>query len=163
MNVFFLDKDPAECAKGHYDTHVVKMILESAQLLSTAHHLCGDGGPYKVTHQNHPSAVWVRQSVAHYSWLYILMLELGKEYTHRFSKEHKTIREHKDSLFFTPRDIKALGWQDPPLAMPEHCQLDSAVESYRNYYLTEKINLMKYTKRNAPWWMQKQIATIPSI
>jgi hypothetical protein len=47
--------------------------------------------------------------------------------------------------------------------MPEHCQLDSAVESYRNYYLTEKINLMKYTKRNAPWWMQKQIATIPSI
>jgi len=163
MNIFYLDRNQTECAKAHYDTHVVKMILESAQLLSTAHHLLGGIGPYKKTHDNHPSAVWVRSNVSHYMWLYILMEELGKEYTHRFGKVHKTILDHSESLAIFPRDIKAGKWQEPPLAMPEHCRLDNAVEAYRNYYLTEKINLMRYTNRDAPWWLQKKIATIPSI
>ena len=163
MNIFYLDKNQTECAKAHYDAHVVKMILESAQLLSTAHHIVGEGGPYKKTHDNHPSAVWVRSSIKHYMWLYILMEELGKEYTHRFGKIHKTILDHSESLAIFPRDIKAGEWQEPPLAMPEHCRLDNAVEAYRNYYLTEKINLMRYTNRDAPWWLQKKIATIPSI
>jgi len=163
MNIFYLDRNQTECAKAHYDTHVVKMILESAQLLSTAHHLLGGIGPYKKTDDNHPSAVWVRSNVSHYMWLYILMEELGKEYTHRFGKIHKTILDHSESLAIFPRDIKAGEWQEPPLAMPEHCRLDNAVEAYRNYYLTEKINLMRYTNRDAPWWLQKKIATIPSI
>ena len=163
MNIFFLDRNQTECAKAHYDTHVVKMILESAQLLSTAHHLIGAGGPYKKTHDNHPSAIWVRSNVKHYMWLYILMEELGKEYTHRFGKVHKTILDHSDALACFPRDIKAGEWQDPPLAMPDHCKVGDAVESYRNYYLTEKLDLMKYTKRDAPSWMQKQIDTIPCI
>ena len=163
MNIFYLDKNQTECAKAHYDTHVVKMILESAQLLSTAHHLLGGIGPYKKTHDNHPSAVWVRNNVSHYMWLYILMEELGKEYTHRFGKVHKTILDHSDALSEFPTNIKTVEWQDPPLAMPEHCQTTDAVEAYRNYYLTEKINLMRYTNRDAPWWLQKKIATIPCI
>ena len=163
MNIFVLDWDVEKCAKEHVDKHVVKMILESAQLLSTAHHLVGEGGPYKKTHDNHPSAVWVRSNIKHYMWLYILMEELGKEYTHRFGKVHKTILDHSDTLACFPSDIKAGEWQDPPLAMPDHCKVGDAVESYRNYYLTEKLNLMKYTKRDAPQWMQKQIDTIPCI
>jgi hypothetical protein len=163
MNVFFLDRDPEKCAIAHYDTHVVKMILESAQLLSTAHHLCGSGGPYKVTHQNHPSAVWARATVNHYSWLYCLMIRLGNEYTHRFGKEHKTIRDHRDTLFETPSAIKALGWQDPPQAMPEHCQNEDAVTAYRNYYTTEKLNLMKYTNRETPLWLANKIGTTVSM
>lgn len=159
MNVFFLDRDPHKCAVAHYDTHVVKMILESAQLLSTAHHLCGDGGPYKVTHQNHPSAIWARSTVNHYSWLFCLMVRLGHEYTHRFGKVHKTIRDHQEFLIQTPRDIKALGWQDPPQAMPEHCQNPDAVTAYRNYYTTEKLGLMKYTNRETPLWLINKIDT----
>lgn len=163
MNIFFLDRNQTKCAEYHYDTHVVKMILESAQLLSTAHHLAGDGGPYKKTHDNHPSAVWVRSSVHHYFWLYNLMIELGKEYTHRFGKVHKTIADHEQTLSYFPRYIKAGEWQDPPQAMPDYCRKDDPVEAYRQYYLTEKIDLMKYTNRDAPSWIQKQIAMIPCI
>jgi len=81
MNIFYLDKDPRICAENHCDKHCVKMILEYAQLLSTAHRVL-DGDPnqelpdgrqdvlYKATHVNHPSAVWVRQNEANYKWLY---------------------------------------------------------------------------------------------
>lgn len=159
MNIFYLDHDPTLCAQYHYDTHVIKMILESAQLLSTAHHLCGNGGPYKLTHQNHPSAVWVRESVAHYAWLYALMLSLGKEYTHRFGKIHKTINDHAETLWLTPKSIPMVGWKEPPLAMPDHCRVGSAIDSYRLYYTTEKLNLMKYTNRETPQWILKKLGT----
>lgn len=162
MNIFFLDRHPSLCAEYHYDKHVVKMILESAQLLSTAHHLSDSVGPYKVTHANHPSAIWARSSVNHYSWLYCLMLSLGREYQHRYGKVHKTIRDHGDTLWETPRAIKAQGWQDPPQAMPEHCQNPDAVTAYRNYYATEKINLLSYTKRETPLWLTNKIATTVS-
>ena len=153
MNIFYLDPDPRRCAEYHYDTHVVKMILESAQLLSTAHHLCGEGGPYKLTHQNHPSAIWTRSSIAHYNWLYCLMLELGKEYTHRFGRIHKTIKDHADTLLVTPKGLQLNGWIQPPQAMPEHCRDSDSIIAYRKYYTTEKSNLMKYTNREAPKWM----------
>lgn len=164
MNIFYLDHRTKECAQYHYDTHVVKMILESAQLLSTAHHLCGEGGPYKVTHQNHPSAIWVRQSPNHYSWLYALMIDLGKEYTHRYGKVHKTIENHAQTLWKTPSAIKALGdaWQEPPQAMPDDCKHASAIEAYRKYYTTHKRNLLKYTNREIPKWIQNGLDTTVS-
>lgn len=160
MNIFYLDPNPVSCAEYHYDTHVVKMILESAQLLSTAHHLCGEGGPYKLTHQNHPSAIWTRENSNHYSWLYCLMLALGKEYEYRYGRIHKTIKDHADTLWKAPSALKAGKWQDPPLAMPDHCKKETVVESYRNYYLTEKLNLMKYTKREIPQWIRSKVNMI---
>lgn len=163
MNIFFLDRNQTKCAEYHYDTHVVKMILESAQLLSTAHHLAGNGGPYKKTHDNHPSAVWVRDSVSHYVWLYNLMIELGKEYTHRFGKTHKTIADHAQTLSYFPRYIKADGWRDPPQAMPEHCQHEDTVLAYRNYYTTEKLNLMRYSNRETPQWILNKLDTTVSM
>ena len=95
MNIFYLDHDVNKCAEMHNDKHVVKMILEYAQLLSTAHRVCDgtildtfsktgrrkkvwaladnrDTILYSATHINHPSAVWVRQSSANYGWLYQL-------------------------------------------------------------------------------------------
>lgn len=162
MNVFYLDPSPVLCAQYHYDKHVVKMILESAQLLSTAHHLCGKGGPYKVTHQNHPSAIWARSSLNHYSWLYCLMMALGREYNYRYGKVHKTIADHADTLWESPSDIKAQGWQDPPQAMPEHCQRDDTVDAYRNYYTTEKLGLLSYTNRETPQWILNKLATTVS-
>ena len=92
MNIFYLDKCPVKAASFQYNKHVVKMILESAQMLCTAHHLLGNTNvPYKPTHKNHPSAVWVRQNAKHYQWLYNHMLALGNEYTKRYNKIHKTM------------------------------------------------------------------------
>ena len=96
MNIFYLHNDPQVCAAYHCDKHVVKMILEYAQLLSTAHHEL-DGVPsiecYKKTHVNHPSAVWARQSKRHYRWLYRLLSHTCREYTKRYRKIHATERK----------------------------------------------------------------------
>ena len=80
MNVFYLDKDPVLAASYHCDKHCVKMIVESAQLLSTAHRLLDEDDAhsnlYKVAHKNHPSTIWVRSSLENYTWLYAV------SYTH---------------------------------------------------------------------------------
>ena len=119
MNIFFLDPDPDTCAQLHCDKHNVKMILEYAQLLSTAHHvLDGDDAPpgiYKVTHRNHPSAVWVRESMQHYRWLHKLLDACCLDYTRRYQRTHKV---EKSGLLFTlapaPRNLDNHGWTDPP-------------------------------------------------
>ena len=102
MNIFYLHHDPVICARQHNDRHVSKMIVETAQLLSTAHHEL-DGKPsifcYKRAHWNHPSAVWCRENTQNYLWLHSLLVELCVEYTYRFSdtlertKIHKTERD----------------------------------------------------------------------
>ena len=108
MNIFYLDSDPVKAAKVQYNKHVVKMILESAQMLCTAHHLLdpcnSDDIPYKIAHKNHPSTIWVRQSASHYLWLYHHMIALGEEYTRRYNKTHLTITNVKMFLL----DIQAV-------------------------------------------------------
>ena len=93
MNIFYLHSDPVTCAEWHCDKHVVKMILEYAQLLSTAHHEV-DGTPsincYKSTHRNHPSAIWARTNRKNYRWLWRLLDATATEYTHRYGKVHAT-------------------------------------------------------------------------
>jgi len=89
MNIFYLNSDPVVAAEKQYNKHVVKMILESAQLLCSAHHMLDSeiDVPYKLTHKNHPSAVWTRTSLQNYAWLYYHMLALGDEYTKRYGKK----------------------------------------------------------------------------
>ena len=92
MNIFVLSLCPKQCAKFTNDKHVVKMILESAQMLCTTHHLCcinPDSNIYKIAHKNHPCTIWTRETKANYSWLYLLFRELCKEYTYRYLKIHK--------------------------------------------------------------------------
>ncbi len=148
MNIFYLHEDPDKAAQYQYNKHVVKMILESAQLLCTAHHLLcpeeSDLIPYKATHKNHPSAVWVRQSASNYAWLYFHMLALGKEYTKRYGKKHLTITKCEDILSTTPGGIFNTGFTEPPQCMPDEYKADSAIRGYWNYYLGEK-----HTVRNA--------------
>lgn len=159
MNIFVLDRNPEIAARFHCDKHVVKMILESAQLLSTAHHvLGGNGAVYKKTHENHPCALWVREGADNYYWLFSLMLFLGQEYTFRFGKVHKTISDHLKTLSELP-----FSWQLPVgrrkdfvLAMPDDCKIeDDPVASYRKYYIEHKSNLLNYTKREKPEWIQR--------
>jgi hypothetical protein len=92
MNIFYLDRDPVIAAQMMCDKHVVKMILESAQMLSTAHRvLDGDEyankmGLYKLAHKNHPSTIWVRTSSENYRWLFNHYDALMQEYTYRYDK-----------------------------------------------------------------------------
>ena len=160
MNIFVLDTDPEQCARDHCDKHVVKMILESAQLLSTAHHVLGNrAGPniYKRTHVNHPCAKWVRGNAARYRWLYRLFASLCREYTARYGKRHASERLLYP-LTKLPRDIpntcepyKVDGFV---LAMPdEYKDYSSATKSYRAYYMGEKQAIAMWAHSERPdWW-----------
>ena len=136
MNIFYLDNDPKEAAVHQHNKHVIKMILESAQMLCTAHHEAGstDERLYKRTHTNHPSAVWVRESSAHYMWLYQHMLELGEEYTRRYNKTHLTIIKLKDLLKTPPEGAPSTSFVPPPQCMPDEYKAEDTVVAYQNYY-----------------------------
>ena len=153
MNIFILDYDPKTCAQYHCDKHVVKMIVETAQLLSTAHHILNSNlsGIYKVTHENHPCAIWARQSKENYSWLCRLGLNLCYEYTHRYGKRHKTQNILELLSAFNP--VASGRLTNFALAMPEECKIGNAVESYREYYIKEKSHILKFTNREKPEWI----------
>ena len=140
MNIFYLDNDPKVCAQYHVDKHVVKMILETAQLLSTTHWMSGSEGPYRQTHKNHPSAVWTRSNKSNYVWLCELGMELCKEYTHRYGKIHKT-QQHLEWLSINIPNIPDGKFTQPTLAMPEQYKSDVHVEAYRLYYVKDKSHL----------------------
>ena len=143
MNIFYLDKDPIKAAKVQYNKHVVKMILESAQMLCTAHHCYGDKDqvenvPYKQAHLNHPSTVWTRRSKSTYMWLYNHMIALGNEYTKRYGKTHLSITKCKDFLAIPPKHIQGDDWCQPPQAMPDEYKDKCSIQAYWNYYIGEK-------------------------
>ena len=139
MNIFYLDEDPFKAAKVQYNKHVVKMILESAQMLCAAHHVLGnpDDVPYKLAHKNHPSTIWVRENSLHYDWLYEHMIALGNEYTKRYGKTHLSITKCKH-LWFTPKDIPIKPFEQPPQCMPDEYKDKCSVKAYWNYYISEK-------------------------
>ena len=140
MNIFYLDKCPQKAAQLQYNKHVVKMILESAQMLCTAHHICGDPDdvPYKVAHVNHPSTIWVRENSLHYEWLFQHMMHLGDEYTKRYGKTHLSITKCWDKLCHLPINIPHEQWEQPPQCMPDEYKNECSVKAYWNYYIGEK-------------------------
>ncbi len=175
MNIFYLSHDTKVCAAMHCDKHVVKMILEYAQLLSTAHRVL-DGTKvgkgyflddyrenklYKATHVNHPCAIWARAYDTNYIWLWHLLDNLCKEYTIRYNKHHKV--EHsllKDSLSVIPNNIPQanfLTFIEPPQCMPDTYRVESTLASYRNYYKGAKSGFAKWKTGNIPhWWNQPE-------
>jgi hypothetical protein len=154
MNIFYLDRDPLVCAQMHCDKHVVKMIVETAQLLSTAarEYGCTAESLYKSTHKNHPSAVWVRQSAQHYEYALHLLYYLLLEYTWRYKKQHKTIDLLSD-LITARQVIPDNGWiSDPPQCMPDDCMGYDTVAAYRKYYITHKAHFATWKSTKAPYW-----------
>ena len=139
MNIFYLDKDPIAAAVVQYNKHVVKMILESAQMLCAAHHILGnpDDVPYKLAHKNHPCTIWVRENSLHYDWLYEHMMALGDEYTARYNKTHMSIDKCKH-LNIHPRNIPHETFEQPPQCMPDEYKDECSVQAYWNYYIGEK-------------------------
>jgi hypothetical protein len=154
MNIFYLSNDPTECAKFHCDKHVVKMLLETAQLLSSAHHIL-DGQRndlYKLTHKNHPCAKWARESKANYEWLFKLFLNLSCEYTNRYGKIHKSWSKYGEELSYPPKNIPTKEFSEPPKCMPDEYKVDSTIESYRNYYLGDKAYMAEWKYSEKPEW-----------
>lgn len=145
MNIFYLHSSPVKAAAYMYNKHVVKMILESAQLLCTAHiMLDGDNAnvPYKATHKNHPSAIWTRESIENYYWVYDHMLALGKEYTQRYGKQHLTITKCKDILSKPPKNLTKIESTEIPQCMPDEFKNTNPVVGYWNYYINAKGNVV---------------------
>jgi hypothetical protein len=161
MNIFYLDRDPKIAAQMMCDRHVVKMILESAQMLSTAHRVidgddyANERGLYKMAHKNHPSTIWVRSSDEHYNWMYSLMLSQMEEYTYRYDKHHATERLI-EPLRLLPTSIENNGFVDPPMCMPEYCKKDDVVSSYQNYYIEEKSDFATWKRRAMPEWFNAE-------
>jgi len=145
MNIFYLDSDPVVAARVQYNKHVVKMILESAQMLCTAHHHYAElydyqaFVPYKKAHYNHPSTIWCRGNRSQYLWLYNHMVALGEEYTDRYGKEHLTITKCKTPLMFIPKGMPDGFFTEPPQCMPDEYKVEgNSVQAYWNYYIGEK-------------------------
>jgi hypothetical protein len=190
MNIFYLDRNPQKCAEMHVDKHCVKMILEYAQLLSTAHRVLdgvltvglSESGRkrtqyildseleqvlYSATHINHPSAIWCRQSSANYMWLAELLEECCKEYSYRYGKVHKVER---DGLMQTlknnfPKNISDKPFTEPTPAMPDECKVPGdSIKSYQNYYLMNKGHLWswkgKINSRTMPVWLDMMCQSI---
>lgn len=178
MNIFRLDNDPVKSAQMMCDKHVVKMVTEYGQLLSTAHRVL-DGTPekrpsksgkrmvdhyivdgearesllYKVAHKNHPSAIWCRENNKNYRWLYEHFQATAKEYSHRYGREHLTYEKLGGQLWFSPRNINQVGPETVmPQCMPDYCKDEDVTEGYRKYYREEKRTFAKWTKREVPAW-----------
>lgn len=158
MNIFILDTDPQLCAQYHNNKHVVKMILETAQLLCGVHWVSGKEAPYRLSHKNHPCAIWVRECLENYVWLCDLGMELCIEYTYRYEKRHKS-QDIIEWCITNPPPLKERGKLTPfRLAMPEECKIGGAVESYREYYIREKKHFSKWKNRETPIFMKEYLA-----
>lgn len=180
LNIFYIHTNPVIAAQQMVDRHVVKMILESAQLLSTAHRVL-DGREiagksksgrnakrwvlndarenvlYTATHINHPSAVWCRQSVENYTWLVEHMYALMDEYTYRYEKKHKCSGELSYMLQSPPENLETYDWTPMPSCMDvQYIISTDPVTNYRNYYLHGKNSLHAWKKRNPPEWIISQ-------
>ena len=146
MNLFVTDLSPVVSAKNHCNVHLRKMIVETAQLLSTAHIVCdGVQVAYKKTHHNHPCAVWVRASTDNYLWAWQLLLAMCSEYRYRFDKPHLT-ETHLQALRMIPT-MPSIGLTPFAMAMPEHLRSDDVCASYRRYLL---IKLREWRSRDKP-------------
>jgi len=181
VNIFYLHREPKTCAEMHLDKHVVKMIIEYAQLMSTAHRVL-DGEEYydktangrkikrwrmadpkfenglmKASHVNHPSGVWVRASKENYMWLNRMWNYLLLEYTHRYGKRH-ACADRMDVLYVWPENIPDVPFTEPTPAMPDECKIaGDSIASYHKYYIEKKVSFAKWTKREIPTWFQNGI------
>ena len=160
MNIFYFYDCPEKSAQAQPDKMLVKMPLETAQMLCTAHRvLDGDVyadtvGLYKTAYKNHPCTIWARESSINYTWLYKHFLALGKEYTYRYGKEHASITKLADALSKMPDKININLATPVAQAMPDQYKNDNPIVAYRNYCINEK-HYAKWEKGRAKpdWWV----------
>jgi len=151
MNIFYLDENLSECAKAHMDRHIVKMPIETCQLLSNAYWLTNDVGLYRLTHKGHPCTKWVMESLENFEWLAELGLELCKEYAYRYGRTH-ACEVKIDRMGTNPPVLPRIPMTPHALCMPAVYKSDCPITSYRNYYRGEKPHLAKWKNREKPEW-----------
>ena len=157
MNIFILDRDPSLAAEYHCDKHVVKMIVESAQIMSTAlQQLYGiDERLYKPTHVKHPCVIWAMESQQNIVWLWRLSFWLCMEYTRRYEKNHKS-RGVLEVIAPRLTELPNNGLTPFPQVVPPDCVSYDSVEAYRKYYAEYKFEFATWTKRKVPDWYEKR-------
>lgn len=174
MNIFVVDEDPVTAANMLCDKHCIKMILESCQLLSTAHHVL-DGQQTTVTGKrtyktyeskkpdllkatmiNHPCTIWVRESRENYLWLWKHAYAMCKEYTRRYGKVHKLEALLLGALYDPPKNIAKVKLTPFAQAMPDTCKDKNAIVAYRRYYINEKVAIAKWKNSQVPEWFVKK-------
>mgnify|MGYP000005055422 FL=1 len=162
MNIFYFYKSPTLSAQAQPDKMLVKMPLETAQMLCTAHRILdGDEyadqeGLYKEAYINHPCTIWARESSANYWWLYSHFIALGSEYTHRYGKIHASVDKLWKPLFTMPKNIFKGAMTPLAQAMPEEYKDEDPIVAYRNYCINEKHYAKWERGRNKPSWWHTQ-------
>jgi len=154
MNIFIVDWDHTICAQWHCNKHVVKMPLETTQMLSTVHHRYSNDRPFRPVHQKHPCTLWAGQTIENYRWLWRLGIALCKEYTYRYEKTHACERILA-ILRCPPVELQARGFTKPAQAMPDEYKHSDTLMAYQNYYIGEKARLGVWHKRPVPPFMEE--------
>ena len=165
MNIFYFDDCPVLSAEAQPDKMLVKMPLETAQMLCTAHReLDGDEyadsvGLYKRAYWNHPCTIWARETSSNYIWLYEHFLALGEEYKYRYGREHASITKLAKPLLCIPENIKICAMTPPAQAMPDEYKHKDPIVAYRRYVINEKHYAKWERGRSKPtWWTTQEVA-----
>lgn len=159
MNIFVLDVNHKSSVRSLVDKHVVKMPLESAQMLSTIapFYNLSTSDLYKSTHINHPCVKWLKESSFNVKWFIEYVTYLNREYHDRYNRVHKS---GIVSAIFADRFLKNIKIDNEMTpfaqAMPNEYKEENAINAYRNYYINEKKHLAKWTNpgRKPNWWIE---------
>ena len=145
MNIFILNYDFDKNAQLLKDKHILKMIVESTQILCN----CFDKNlvPYKRTHYNHPCCKWARESVYNFNWLKKYALSLCQEYTYRYNKIHKC-----QNVIESLNNPNITNFEMTPFiqCMPDIYKNRSTIKAYTNYYIKEKLERATWKNRPIP-------------
>jgi hypothetical protein len=186
MNHFILDEDEWESARMHCDKHVVKMPVETAQMMASALRRAGatdqdfitygvltkGGTPYKGGYARHPCTIWTGDSLENFEWAYRHGVALCGEYTHRYSKTHACANPI-NGMYLMAKQMthqQRLKWDECDLtpfaqAMPDRYKVttgwgyEEAIEAYRSYYIGDKHSIAQWERgRPAPHWYEEAMA-----
>ncbi len=155
MNVFAVDRDPVRAARALCDRHVVRMTLETAQILCTvARTRFGQRAPYRATHPNHPCVVWAAARRANWDWLVAHGLALADEYERRFGRVHASRAVIARVARRGPSPSAIRRRQPFAQVLPEQYRGPDAVGAYRRYYAGDKARFATWRPPSRPprWW-----------
>lgn len=179
MNIFFLSSDTKENSEFYCDKHVVKIITEIAQMLTSAAirgnipksliPLTKSGNPMKVSHPNHPMTKWVGDDRCNFLKACEIGLSLCEEYTYRYEKTHyneNTIRFYEALVREIP-DLKNQDMTIPPVCISPSSRCNTLdgfsnwhyINKYRAYYWMDKREFATWKNRETPWWFNSEYFT----